>query len=125
MILENSSDIIESHKTISLQDGASADLLTLFNGKCIVLCQNALAVYKDEASVLDPLGNGLIDHTAIPGDAELTTATETYVTEYKAGYIGLADNKALLITPNHIQLFPDKTAALYNKDEICRLDLSS
>lgn len=123
MLFEGSSDIIAKHIATTLNNGEAAECLEFHNGKCLVLSQQALGMYKDMASVTDPLGNGRIDTVTLPADEQLSN-DQPWVTETVAGFIGLTNGRALLITPNYVQMFPTKTDALHNRNEIVRLDLS-
>ena len=123
MLFEGSSDIIEQHSSITLPNGDNADMLVLFNGLTLVIYGQGMAMYRTSDSVTDPLGNGLIDQVDLLNEKAFESSDEGYVKEYTAGYVGLVDQRALLITPNYIQLYPNKEAALRNKDEIARLKL--
>jgi len=118
MILEGDSDIIqrcEWHEASQLQ------YLTFRNGSVLVISADALAYYKDEASIADPLGNGLLEMSDL--DSPIEFNEQGFVTEYRAGFVGLVNDLAILITPNDIQLFPNKESALRNQNEIVRLKL--
>ena len=119
MILEGDSDIIQQcqwHGDKGLQ------YLTFRNGSVLVISENALAFYKNEAAIYDPLGNGLLEMAELA--EPLVFGDQGFVTEYRAGFVGLANEMAILITPNDIQLFPNKESALRNQNEIARLKLS-
>ena len=122
MILEGSSDIVRAHRSIDL-NGELASLVELIDGKCLVICHNLIALYKNATSVTDELGNGLINQVEIsPGiEPDMNTG---YVREFQAGYIGLTDGKAILIMPNYVQVFANKTDALNNKDSLAKINLS-
>ena len=90
----------------------------------MVLTEDCMALYKDEASITDPLGNGLKAIAELKDNAQLVKTDKGIVTSFSAGFVGLNDEKAILITPNDIQLFKDKTDALYNRGELARLELS-
>ncbi len=124
MLLEGSSDIILKceYKTEGALKGCQ--LLTFRNGFVLVLREDCMALYKDEASITDPLGNGLKAMTELEGPDQLKAADTGMVSLFSAGFIGLSDEKAILITPNDIQLFSNKADALHNRNEITRLALA-
>ncbi len=118
MILQGDSDIIQRCEW--LPEGQMQHLL-FRNGSVLVISSEALAYYKSVEAISDPLGNGLVELV------ELTSALQCgengFVTEYHAGFVGLTNDRVLLITPNDIQLFTDKNDALRNQNEIARLQL--
>lgn len=124
MLLEGSSDIILKCEYITEGAHEGAQWLTFRNGFVMVLTEDCMALYKDEASITDPLGNGLKAIAELKGHAQLVKTNKGIVTSFSAGFVGLNDEKAILITPNDIQLFKDKTDALYNRAELARLELS-
>lgn len=120
----SSSDIISHSSAIVLKDGSNAELLHFRDHKVLAISRNGLAFYQDQSGVLDDFNQGLLASCEIPSD-KILPDVDTFVAEFKAGFVGLVDDKALLITPVAIQLFDNKTDALYNRSEICRLDLMS
>lgn len=124
MLLEGSSDIISKceYKTGGALKGSQ--LLTFRNGFVLVLREDCMALYKDETSITDPLGNGLKAMAELEGPDQLKAVDSGLVTMFSAGFIGLSDDKAILITPNDIQLFHNKADALHNRNEITRLALA-
>ncbi len=123
MIHENSSDIIRASKAITLTNNEPAECLEFHNGLVLLLTQNTLAMFKSIASVNDPLGNGLIASTELTPEHLLTMENEAFIKSFRAGFVGLTDGKALLVTPNHIQLFPSANDALRNQNELAILAL--
>lgn len=118
----SSSDIIVRHEAFALPSGVPCDALHFRNGLVLLVSINALALYKNAASVFDPLGNGMLALEDIEDDL-CAGANGHIVQEYQAGYVGLNGGKVILITPNDIQLFPSKDDALRNKNEITRIKL--
>ena len=100
-------------------------LLHFRDGKILVLSEDTVAFYKDESSMSDALGTGLIAMAALDKQHHLQAMDDSggWVKEYKAGFVGLHDDKAILITPLAIQLFAHRKDALYNRNEIARLDI--
>jgi hypothetical protein len=123
MVLEGSSDIIVRCEYINEGAHKGTQWLTFRNGFVLVLAQDLMALYKDAGSIGDPLGNGLKAMVELKGSAELIQGTSGLVSSYTAGFVGLMDEKAILITPNDIQLFSNKEDALYNRQELGRLEL--
>ncbi|WP_428240279.1 hypothetical protein [Gynuella sp.] len=123
MIFTDSSDIIVSSQLASVR-GQTVELLYFRNEQVLMLTTSTLCLYRHERFIADELGNGLLAYVKLPAEHLLAQHQDHFVAELQAGYVGLVDGKALLITPVAIQLFPNKTDALYNRDEICRLNLS-
>ncbi|GAA3924870.1 hypothetical protein [Litoribacillus peritrichatus] len=123
MIHESNSDIIRSSQQHTLANGQPAESLGFHNGLRLVLSANTLAMFKDLESVEDPLGNGLIASTVLSEAQHLTHRQGQFIESYKAGFVRLIDDRALLVTPNHIQLFPCAQDALRNQNEIAKLEL--
>lgn len=119
----SASDIISHTSLARLKDGSNVELLHFRDKKILAVSRSSLAFYQSQAGLHDDFNQGLLASCDIPPEAQIQ-AQDKFVHEYKAGYVGLSDNKALLITPVAIQLFHNKTDALYNRDQICRLDLS-
>lgn len=115
------SDIIESVESAPLANGIPAERLRLRGGPVLVLTENAMALYRDAAGPDDALGNGLIDLAELAEDQRLPQQEGRFVTEHRAGYVGLADGRAILITPMAVQLFANRDDALRNRDEVARL----
>jgi len=123
MIIEGSSDIVTRCEFKQDTEQGATQWLTLRNGWVMILAPHFINLYKSEASVNDPLGNGLIASEDIPSEATLAVTKTGLVSRYAAGFVGLVDEKAILITPNDIQLFPSANDALRNQNEILRLAL--
>ncbi|NRB39094.1 MAG: hypothetical protein HRU20_11605 [Pseudomonadales bacterium] len=122
MVESTDSDIIQS-LSLHQHGDKPLQLLHFRDGKVLVLSQDTLAFYKDEKSIDDALGGGLIAMVALKPEHHLSATPEGWVNTFKAGFVGLDDDKALLITPLAIQLFAHKQDALYNRNEIARLDI--
>ncbi len=73
---------------------------------------------------LDELGNGLMELVDLIEGNCLELSEQGFVSEYRAGFVGLKDDKVILITPNDIQLFASKADALRNQNELARLQLA-
>jgi hypothetical protein len=124
MLLEGSSDIIVRCEYIAEGAHTGTQWLTFRNGFVLVLAEDLMALYKDAASIGDPLGNGLKAMVELKDRSLLVRGNNGLVSSYSAGFVGLMDDKAILITPNDIQLFKNKQDALYNRQELGRLELA-
>ncbi|WP_221801024.1 hypothetical protein [Oceanobacter mangrovi] len=102
--------------------GAPVDVATLINGCLLVIAADALALYREGADLRDPLGNGLIRSAVMPEICHMAAAGG-FVQEYRAGYVGLANDLVLLIGLNDVRLFLNKQDALRNMNEQLRLSL--
>ena len=123
MIIEGSSDIVTRCEFKQDATQGATQWLTFRNGWVMVLAPHFINLYKSEAVINDPLGNGLIDSADVPSEWTLVVDETGFVSRYAAGFVGLVDGKAILITPNDIQLFPSADDALRNQNEIIRLAL--
>jgi len=123
MVIEGHSDIIVRCEFFTDATTGPCQWLTFRNGFVLVIHGAFMALYKDMSAIGDPLGNGLKAMVDIPSEQTLTPNEQGFVQEFSAGFVGLADDKAILITPNDIQLFPNKSDALHNRNEIVRLAL--
>lgn len=123
MLIENSSNLIQSVQAGNLSSGERADLAQLINGQVLVISADALAIYSRVEAVADELGNGLLNSVRIPDEQRLTLQDDAFLQEHNAGYVGLSGDKVLLITLNDVQMFPSKADALRNQHEIVRVAL--
>lgn len=123
MIIENNSDIVKSSQQITLKNGEPVEALDLINGQVLVLAENGLSLYKNVASIEDPLANGLLHSANLSSENHLVVEQGHFMKGAQSGVVGLFDDKVILITPNDIQLFPSRFCALRNQDEIARLQL--
>ncbi len=127
MLIESTSDLISELQERQLPSGVWVHEASLMNGSALVIAQDTLALFRRPGSCGDSLGNGFIRSVSIPEEFCLTPISGSrgsYVCEHKAGYVGLTEDRVLLITLNDVQLFPDKLAALKNQGEIVRLSLA-
>lgn len=124
MILSGSSDIIKQCEFFESGDYQGCQWLTFENNLLLVLSEKFMALYKNTAALNDALGNGLKAMVDLPEDAYLQVSEQGMVKEFRAGFVGLMDQKVILITPNDIQLFASKNDALRNQNEIARLALT-
>ncbi|UTW48977.1 hypothetical protein [Bacterioplanoides sp. SCSIO 12839] len=123
MLIENSSDLIQSVQPGSLSSGKRVDLAVLVNGQVLVISDDALALFVRPEDVGNELGNGLIRSVALPEAFCLPLENDRYLQEHRAGYVGLSDGRVLLITLNDVQMFPSKQDALRNQNEVTRMKL--
>ncbi|WP_430460052.1 hypothetical protein ACQUQU_12635 [Thalassolituus sp. LLYu03] len=122
MLLQNTSDLITQVTRESLANGQAVDAAQLINGTVLVIGADALALYRTCEQIADPLGNGLIRSVALP--QPLLADDGRFLVEHKAGYVGLAGGRVLLITLNDVQLFDSKNDALRNQNERVRMSLA-
>ena len=122
MLFYGTSDIVTELESRPLNNGELAERVHLKGGPVLVLSQRALALYKDAASPDDPLGNGLLALVELDEAHQLAPAGERFVTEHRAGYIGLADGQALLVTPAAIVLYANRDDALRNQNARAKLN---
>ena len=118
MLIENNSDIVKSSRILTLIQGEKVEALELINGQFLILAENGLSLYKDIESVEDPLANGLLHSTELAEEYYLKQEEGRFMQMARSGLVGLFDDKVILLTPNDIQLFPNRSSALRNQDEI-------
>lgn len=123
MLVENSSDIVKDSLVLTLRHGESVEALKLINGQILVLAYNNISLFKNIESIEDPLASGLMHSAELSGDDCLKRQDDKFMAMNSAGVIGLFDEKIILITPNDIQLFPNRACALRNQDEIMSFHL--
>lgn len=119
----SSSDIIQKRELRHADDGSTKDCLHFRDGKVLVISHNAVAFYQSATAIDDELGNGLIALAKLADADCFESNSQGWVKTFKAGFVGLNDERALLITPLAIQLFNHKQDALYNRNEVARLDI--
>lgn len=127
MLLSETSDLVIRHTPAWQTKPILIDLIYLKGGRILAIAPTSISLYKDEASLLDPLSNGLIS-SADWSQALALTSVENgdscLVKGFKAGVIHLAEEKTLLITPVAIQLFSSSNDALLNRNAIARIDIA-
>jgi hypothetical protein len=123
MLIENNSDLVKYSQLITLDNEESVEAIHLINGQILVLAANGLSIYKDLASISDPLANGLLHSAALAKENFLVSEEGRYMQMNRSGLIGLFDEKVVLITPNAIQLFPSRESALRNQGELISFHL--
>lgn len=122
MVLAGSTDLVTDSWDTTLASGAAVTAAELINGTVLAISRDGLALFRQRASLDDALGNGLIraesfaEHFCLQGDFPL-------LKEHRAGYVGLADDRVLLIGLNDVRLFRNKDDALRNANECLRLSL--
>lgn len=94
------------------------EALELINGQVLVLAENSLSLFKDFTAIDNPLANGLLHSVELDKTFYLQSNEGRFMQMNRSGVVGLFDEKVILITPNDIQLFPNRASALRNQDEI-------
>lgn len=121
MLFYGSSDIVSELESRPLNDGQPAERVHLKGGPVLVLSTSALALYKDASAPDDPLGNGLLALAKLDDAHQLTPQEGRFVSDHRAGYIGLCDGQAVLVTPVAIVLYANRDDALRNRNALARL----
>ncbi len=120
MLSEGKANIIKSIERAELS-GQTVEILHFFSGQALVLAHQAIAFYNDAAAIEDPLGKGLISMAELPAGRGLPETEPHWVAEHAAGFVGLFDGRVILILPNAIRLFADKSDALRNRNLMVEL----
>ena len=123
MLVDNNSNIVKSSQELTLKNGEQVEALELINGQILILAHNNLSLYKDLMSIEDPLANGLLHSAELTAAYYLKQEEGRFMKMTRSGLVGLFDDKVILITPNDIQLFPNRASALRNQDEIVVFNL--
>jgi hypothetical protein len=118
MLIENDSNVVKSSQVLRLKNGEQVEALELINSQILILAHNNVSLYKDLASIEDPLANGLLHSVKLSEDHYLKQEEGRFMQMTRSGLVGLFDEKVILLTPNDIQLFPNRLCGLRNQDEI-------
>jgi len=118
-----STDIVKSIEGANLH-GQHVEIVHFFDGKALVLGYNAIALYKNAATITDQLGNGLIAMAELAPQDYFDTDNAPWVVEHAAGFVGFSCGRALLILPKAIKLYATKQDALNNAPAIAELPLT-
>ncbi len=124
MLQEGSASIVKDVETTRLNN-RHIEIMTFHDGRAIALSSNAVGIYRDRATVLDPLGNGLINLVDIPKQYCFHENDAPWVQEHKAGFVQLHKGLSLLILPNDIRLYRNKDDALRNTNPILTIAFDS
>ena len=99
------------------------ELVKLHNGLIIALTPTALGCYRDQLSLRDPLGNGLLSFCAPAPQQQIRFENQRCISTYSGGYVGLLDGKALLIAPYKVRLYPNNQDGLRGLNCLAELEL--
>jgi len=121
MLHSESSDIIQGYQALYSQSPA-LDLLQLKGGKVLAISSTTLCLYKNQESIGDPLGNGIL---AVGDWPEPLAENQGFVASHRAGAIKLHDSRIILITPVSIGLYANAEDALLNQNCLCQLNLDA
>lgn len=111
------SDMIVAQQETIDAGGHQASLLHFHRGQVLRILSDSVALYRDRASVDDPLGNGVVGHELIPAPLRPRFEVESgFVREQRAGFVGLHGGAVLFIRPDGIALYDDAGNALRNRD---------
>ena len=121
MLIEQTSDLIRSHATVTLRSGELAEEIILINDQALLLSSDCMSLYRRASDWQDPLGNGHLRSADISEAYQLRDAP--FVLRHKAGFAVLSNGCGLLIGLNDVRLYPDAPSALRCQNEITRLAL--
>lgn len=122
MVIENSSDLIQSHQARTLPNGVDVHEAELVNGNALIIGPDSLSLYRRPGDCLDALGKGFIRSVSFNDGFELTGSP--LLERHQAGFAALAGGAGLLIGLNDARLFASASDALRNQRELCRLSLA-
>ncbi len=110
MSIAQDAELIQEVKSGVIQ-GEEVTLIILKGDKVLAVSHNALALYKNEALLEDPLGSGLVSSADVPGSV---WKKKPEVVGYRSGLIEFEQGEVIFITPASFRLYPDKRSALHN-----------
>ncbi|MFT7266749.1 MAG: hypothetical protein ACI9LL_000106 [Porticoccus sp.] len=118
------SDIIKDVISLQLESTEKVQALIFRDGQLLILATQAIALHKSRASFEDPLADSCLGYAELRPEHHLNWVDDSIIEEYKSGYVGLRDQRVILITPNAIQLFPGKKEAMRNQQRIAKIVLN-
>jgi hypothetical protein len=124
MSISRTSDIIKGFSSFQLENTERVQVLEFRDGKVLILAKQAIALHKSWVSFEDPLADSCLGYAELRPEHHLNWVDDSIIEEYQSGYVGLKDQRVILITPNAIQLFPGKQAALHNQQRIAQIALN-
>jgi hypothetical protein len=124
MSISGTSDIIKDVISLQLENTEKVQALVFRDGKLLILATQAIALHKSRTSFEDPLADSCLGYAELGPEHHLNWFDDSIIQEYQSGYVGLRDQRVILITPNAIQLFPGKKEALYNQQRIAQIILN-
>lgn len=123
MSISGTSDIIKSVTFLQLENAETVQALEFSDGQLLILAKEAIALHKSKTSFEDPLADSCLGYAELSPEHHLNWINNSIIEEYKSGYVGLKDQRVILITPNAIQLFPGKKEALQGQQQIAQIIL--
>jgi hypothetical protein len=124
MSISGTSDIIKDVISLQLENTEKVQALVFRDGQLLILATQAIALHKSRASFEDPLADSCLGYAELGPEHHLNWIDDSIIQEYQSGYVGLRDQRVILITPNAIQLFPGKKEALHNQQRIAQIILN-
>jgi len=121
MSISGTSDIIKGFTSFQLENTERVQVLDFRDGRILILAKQAIALHKSRVSFEDPLADSCLGYAELGPEHHLNWIHDSIIEEYKSGYVGLRDQRVILITPNAIQLFPGKKEALHNQQRIAQI----
>jgi len=107
--------IVARHETRNLGPRGPVNLLHFHQGQVLMISAAAVGLYRDAAALDDPLGNGAVGYEEIPEHLRGQWRPDNgFVTEQRAGFVGLQSGGVLFIRPDGIALYDDGASALRN-----------
>lgn len=107
--------IVARQETRNLDQRGPVNLLHFHQGQVLMISATAVGLYRDAVAVDDPLGNGAIGYEPIPSVLQASWDPDLgFVTDQRAGYVGLSSGAVLFIRPDGIALYDDGMSALRN-----------
>lgn len=108
--------IVTRHEIRNLPKRGQVNLMYFHRGQVLLVSAERIGLYRDEAALDNPFGNGVLGYEAIPVSLRPVWHDELgYVREQRAGYVCLTSGAVLFIRPDGIALYDNASGALHNR----------
>ena len=117
--------IVARHETRNLEGRGPVNLMHFHQGQVLMISAKAVGLYRDDAALHDPLGNGALGYELIPDTLQSPWSDDIgFVREQQAGFVGLSSGAVLFIRPDGIALYADGQSALRNENSFWLIPFS-
>ena len=108
--------IVARTEVRDLPGKGQVDLLHFHQGQVLLISTEAVGVYRNEAALVDPLGNGVLGYQSLPDSIRPEpNANGSVVEDQRAGCVRLASGAVLFIRPDGVALYNNGEDALRNQ----------
>lgn len=108
--------VIQSRECAIVTGHGDVNLLHFHDQAVLMVCADAVGLYRNRGALHDPLGNGVLGYELIPVPLRPAWQPQCgFVREQVAGFVGLTSGAVLFIRPDGIALYPDSSHALMDR----------